>query len=199
VLRIRAKDDAYLTQAKQEMAAYFINTACAVSNPSRLCQIYYQFAIVLAQSNVGDWALASEFQVPHFFLDPAQNHLPIVDVALIPEAGKTVASTESNFAIFTSRGEPTQHGGFSPRQFDVEIDFNQFENAIRITSAMTLGQPVGADKPCAQCSQVFGVSWSDPRSWALLQLATHQEIYDASGKAGEILGSYSWIYGGAAP
>jgi len=84
-------------------------------------------------------------------------------------------------------------------QFDVEIDLSQFENAIRITSALTLAQSVGTDTACAQCLQVFGVSWNDPKSWALLQLATHQEIYDASGKAGEILGGYSWIYGGAAP
>jgi len=199
VVRIREKDDADLTQTKQEMAAYFINTACAVSTPTKLCQIYYQFATVLAQSNVADWASPSAFQAPHFFLDPAQNNMPIVDVALIPEAGRTITSTGYGLPLFTSRGQPTQHAGFSPLQFDVEINLSQFENAIRITSALTLGQSVGTDKACAQCLQVFGRSWNDPRSWALLQLASHQEIYDASEKAGEILGSYYWIYGGAAP
>lgn len=199
VVRIRAQDAAGLTQTKQEMAIYFINTACAVSNPTRLCQIYYQFAQVLAQSNVSAWTSASEFQAPNFFLDPAQNNLPIVDIALIPEAGKTVTNRKPALPLFTSRGQPTQHTGFAPMEFDVEIDFSQLENAIRIASALTLGQSVGTDTACAQCVQVFGRSWNDPRSWVLLQLAFHQEIYDASGRSGEILGSYSWIYGGAAP
>jgi hypothetical protein len=199
VVRIRAKDGAHLTQTKQEMAAYYINTSCFVSSPTKLCQIYYQFAQVIAQSNVADWASASAYQAPHFFLDSAQNNMPIVDVALIPEAGKTITSASSGLPLFTSRGQPTQHAGFSPMQFDVEINLSQFENAIRITSALTLGQSVGTDKDCAQCLQVFGMSWNDPRSWALLQLASQQEVYDESGKSGAILSSYSWIYGGAAP
>jgi hypothetical protein len=199
VVRIRAQGGADLTQTKQELAVNFINTPCAVGGPTKLCQIYYQFATVLAQSNVTDWASASAMQEPHFFLDRAQNNLPIVDVALIPEQGQIIASAESDLPLFTSRGAPTQHSGFSPMQFDIEINLGQLENAIRITSALTLGQSVEADKACAQCVQVFGTSWNDPGSWALLQLALHQEIYDASGKGGEILGSYTWIYGGAAP
>jgi hypothetical protein len=198
VVSIRAQDAADLTQTKQEMAIYLINTRCTISNPTRLCQIYYQFSQVLAQSNVSDWRSASAYQTPNFFLDRAQNNLPIVDVALIPEAGETVTS-KTGLPLFTSRGRPTQHAAFAPMQFDVEIEFSQFENAIRIASAFTLGHPVEPDATCAQCVQVFGMSWNDPRSWMLLQLASHQEIYDASGKSGEILGSYSWIYGGAAP
>ena len=198
VERIRAQNATALTQTKQELAVYFINTACTISNPTRLCQIYYQFAQVLAQSNVSHWAPISANQDPNFFLDPAQNNLPIVDVALIPQAGQTVTS-RSGLPLFTSRGQPTQHAAFTPMQFDVEIDFSQFENAIHVASALALGQSVGTDAACAQCVQVFGISWNDPRSWVLLQLALHQEIYDASGKSGEILGSYSWIYGGAAP
>jgi hypothetical protein len=84
-------------------------------------------------------------------------------------------------------------------RFEIEINFDQFENAIRIASALKLSQSVRTDTACAQCVQVFGISWNEPRSWVLLQLASHQEIYDPSGKSGEILGSYSWIYGGAAP
>jgi len=199
VVRIRARDTAYLTQTKQEIAVNFINTACRVSNPTKLCQIYYQFAQVLAQSNVSDWNSTSAYQAPNFFLDPAENDLPIVDIARIAEAGKTVNDDESGLPLFTSRGQPTQHAGFAPMQFDVEITFAQFADAIRIVSALTLGRSVGSDAGCAQCVQVFGSSWKDPRTWALLELASHQEIYDASGKSGEILGSYSWIYGGAAP
>jgi hypothetical protein len=198
VITIRAQGAADLTQTKQEMGIYFINTACTVSKPNTLCQIYYQFAQVLAQSNISDWTFNSASRVPNFFLDRAQNNLPIVDVALIPEAGKTVASN-SGLPLFTSRGQPTQHAGFAPMRFDIEINFDQFENAIRIASALKLSQSVRTDTACAQCVQVFGISWNEPRSWVLLQLASHQEIYDPSGKSGEILGSYSWIYGGAAP
>ena len=84
-------------------------------------------------------------------------------------------------------------------QFEIEIDFSQFENAIRIASALMLGQPVGTDTACTQCVQVFGTSWNDQTSWVLLGLSSQQEIYDASGTSGAILGSYSWFYGGAAP
>ena len=196
VVSIRAQD----AQTKQLMTIYLINTACAVSNPTRLCQIYYQFAQVLAESDVPDWAHPpSAFQVANFFLDATQNNLPIVDVALIPEAGKTVTTGNLALPLFTSRGQGTQHASFAPMQFDVEIDFSQFENAIRIASALTLGQSVGTGTACPQCVQVFGPLWNDPGSWVLLQLASHQEIYDASGKSAEILASYSWIYGGAAP
>jgi hypothetical protein len=197
--KIRAQDAAALTQTKQEIGAYFINTACSLSNSLGRCQIYYQFAQVLAQSNVSDWAAAAEYQLPNFFLDRAQGDLPIVDVALIPEAGKTVISSGYGMPLFTSRGAPTQHAQFTPAQFDIEIDFKELQNALRIASALALRQPIDPDAACAQCVQVFGASWNDPKSWMLFQLVFHQEIYDASRNSGEILGSYAWLYGGAAP
>jgi hypothetical protein len=196
---IRAQDATALTQTKQLMTIYLLNTQCAPS-PTRPCQIYYQFAQVLAESDVPDWAHPpSCFQVPSFFLDSTQGNLPIVDIALIPQAGEIVTDGNPAFPVFTSRGQPTQHAGFAPMQFDIEIDFSQFENALRIASSLTLHLPVGSGTACPQCEQVFGSSWNDPGSWALLQLASHQEIYDASGKSGEILAGYSWIYFGAAP
>jgi hypothetical protein len=199
VINIQAQDATALTQTKQEIGVFFINTPCIVSNPANLCQIYWQFAPVIAQSTIFDWTTASSFQHPNFFLDPVENNLPIVDVALIPVAGQTVNDAGSGLPLFTSRGQPTQHTSFGPMQFDIEIDFSQFENVIRIASALTLGQSVGTDAACAQCVQVFGTSWNDQTAWVLLGLSSQQEIYDASGTSGAILGSYAWFYGGAAP
>ena len=73
VISIQAQDATALT-TKQEMGVFFINTPCTVSNPANLCQIYWQFAPVIAQSNISDWTTASSFQHPNFFLDPAENN-----------------------------------------------------------------------------------------------------------------------------
>jgi len=199
VVNIQAQDATALTQTKQEMSIYVINSACTVSNSTALCQLQYQFSIALVESDIPDWTSTSAYQYPQFFVDPAQGSLPVVDVHLIPAAGVTVTNGPSGLPLFTSRGQPTQHASFASTQFEIEIDFSQFENAIRIVSALTLGQPVGTDTDCAQCVQVFGASWSDPTSWLLLQLTSYHEIYDASRKSGQILGNYSWLYGGAAP
>jgi hypothetical protein len=199
VVNIRAQDATALTQTRQVMGIQLINTGCSASNPGQLCQVYWQFSHAIARSNISDWTSASQFQYPYIFLDPVQFNLPVIDATLIPAPGQTVTDAGSGLPLFTSRGQPTQHTGFAPTQTDVEIDFYQFENGVRIASALTLSEPVGTDADCAQCVQVFGTSWNDPTSWVLSTLVSYQEIYDESGTSGAILGGYSWLYAGAAP
>lgn len=198
-VNIQAQDATALTQTKQVIGATFLNTACSQSTPGALCQVYVQFSEVIAESDVSDWSRSIPALYVDIFLDPNQGNLPVIAADLIPTAGQTVADPGTGLPLFTSRGAPTQHAGFGATQFDVEIDFNQFQNALRIVSALTLAEDVGTDGGCAQCIQVFGSDWNDAHAWILASLSTQQEIYDESGISGAILGGHDWIYGGTAP
>src|SRR5215472_19319843 len=119
---------------------------------------------------------------------------------LIPgSGGEVLTDAQYGLAVLTSRGSPTQHAAFAPALTDVEIEFYQLENAIRLVSAATLGEPIQTDAKCSQCIQVFGTSWNHPLAWVLSTVVSSQEIYDESGTSGEILGGYSWLYAGPAP
>jgi hypothetical protein len=199
VSTIQAEDAAALTQTKQIIGATFLNASCSQSTPGASCQIYLQFAEVIAESDVPDWSQSPpEFYVDEF-LDPNEANLPVIAADLIPGTAQTVADLGTGLPLFTSRASPTQHAGFGATRFDVEIDFDQFENAIRIASALTLAANVDTDGACAQCVQVFGSAWNDPHAWILVNLSSQQEIYDESGVSGAILGGHDWIYAGAAP
>jgi hypothetical protein len=197
VVTLQSADASALTQVKQTIGATLINATCRAANPTNNCQIILQWSVAIAQSNVSDWSTASD--PPDIFLDPAQGNIPVVAADLFPAFGGTVSDSKSGLPLFTSQGPATEHAAFGPTQFDLEIDFPQFENAVRITSALILSQSVGTDAGCAQCVQVFGSGWNDPSAWLLLSLYSHQEDYDASGVSGDIFGGFQWLYAGAAP
>lgn len=189
-----------LTQAKPALSPYFFNRACSSERPGFHCQLSYQFILAIAQSNITDWSAApQDWRQPRFWLDPAQGGLPIVDTEILPLAGTLLRDRTSAVPLFWSRGSATLHSTYAPTQFDFEIEFQQFLNAVRVASALILGQPAGTDQACTQCAQVYGTRWNDSSAWELATLLYHSEIYDESGTSGELLGAFRWIYGGAAP
>jgi len=198
IVRIRAEDASALTQSGQGMSIYLINRDCmSTLYPGRLCQMTWTFPQVVARSDISDWS--TQPLNATVYADPVQNSLPVVSVGLIPDSGEAVTDAQYGLAVLTSRGIPTQHAAFAPARTDVEIEFDQLENAIRLVSAQTLGEPMQTDAKCSQCIQVFGTSWNDPPAWVLSTVVSSQEIYDESGTSGEILGGYSWLYAGPAP
>jgi hypothetical protein len=200
IIRIRAQDTSALTQSGQGMSIYLTNQDCVASlHPGRLCQMTWTFPHAVARSDVSDWSTAAQFMNATVYADPVQSGLPVVSVQLIPASGEVLADAQYGLAVLTSRGSPTQHAAFAPTLMDAEIEFYQLENAIRLISAMTLGEPLQTDVECSQCVQVFGSSWNDPVAWVLSTVVSSQEIYDESGTSGEIFGGYSWLYAGAAP
>jgi hypothetical protein len=197
VVRIRAQDATAVTQSGQGMAFYVINSGCIASgHPPISCQMTWAFSQAVARSDVSDWSTATVTAT--VYADPVQQNLAVID-GMLPAAGSLLSDGQYGLPLLTSRGSATQHSSFGPTRFDVEIEFYQLENAIRLVSALTLGEPMAADAACAQCVQVFGSTWNDPQSWMFSTLVTSQEIYDESGVSGEILGGYAWFYAGAAP
>jgi hypothetical protein len=199
VTDIQVQNAASLTQSKQLMGFAFINTVCAATLPNNLCQIFLQFTQGIAQSNVSNWAAETSFQHPNLFLDPAKNDMPTLGVVLIPAAGQVITDATYGLPLMTSRGAVTQHGTFALTQFDIEVDFSQFENVILLFSSLATGQALQTGTACPQCVTEFGASWNQPGAWVMLELKTSQEVYDESGDSGAIFGGYSWLYGGAAP
>jgi hypothetical protein len=197
VVRIRADDATALTQSDQGMAFYVINTGCTASGrPPISCQMTWTFSQAVARSDISDWTTATLKAT--VYADPVQQNLAVID-GMLPAAGEMLTDGQYSLPLLTSRGSPTQHASFGPTRFDVEIEFYQLENAVRLVSALALGEPLASDAGCTQCVQVFGSTWNDPQSWVLSELVTSQEIYDESGISGEILGGYAWTYAGAAP
>jgi hypothetical protein len=193
---LQATDATALTQVKQTFGATLINSACRTTNPTNNCQIILQWSLAIAQSNVSSWPSS---QAADIFLDPAQGNIPVFGWDVFPSFGGVVSDSTTGLALFTSQGSATQHTAIGPTQFDIEVGFSQFENAVRIASALILGQPAGTDAACAQCAQVFGSDWNDPSAWLLLTVYSHQEDYDASGVSGSIFSGFQWLYAGAAP
>lgn len=196
---LEALANANVVQTKQLMGVTLLNTACLASQSGSLCQMYWQFAQAIVQNNVGDWSTVTALQDANVMLDPAKSDMPTINVPLLAAAGATGVELTSGLPFYISHGVPTQHAAFGLAQFDVEIDLVHLENALRVASALTLGQTIGTDSACTQCQQVFGASWNDPNAWVIYAINTSQEIHDPSGNSAQILGGYAWIYGGAAP
>ncbi|MBT9596200.1 MAG: hypothetical protein IV094_09480 [Vitreoscilla sp.] len=166
-------------QVKQQMMATFLNKACLQTMSGRPCQVQYLFNTAIARTGVTDWSTVKWFKDGGVWFDPAQGGIPIVD-GPIYASGQSTLEEKSRLPLFVSQGSATQHKAFSGRTFDVTISFAQLHNALRITTARSLGLDLSAVGD-SQMAQVWGASWNDRDAWVLLSGDVGQEVYNPSG------------------
>jgi hypothetical protein len=165
-------------QAKQQMSVTFFNPTCftQLSAVGKPCQIQYVFNTAIARNGVSDWSNVAWFQNGSLFFDPGQGGIPVVN-GPVQAAGVTTNDTATGLPLYTSQGQPTQHQPFKEVAFDLNIDFLQLTNAMRLVAAATLSVDAAAVTN-DQMSAVWGTSWNDPSAWILLTSAIGQEVYN---------------------
>jgi hypothetical protein len=165
-------------QAKQQMMATFLNTACQRALSGQPCQVQYLFNTAIARSGVSDWSQVSWFKNGDVWFDPAQGGIPIVD-GPVHASGQMTTDSKTRLPLFVSQGSATQHAAFSGRAFDVTIGFDQLQNVLRIVASRKLGVEL-ANLTEAQIAQVWGSAWNDRNAWVTLSGHVGQEVYNPS-------------------
>ncbi|MBQ0943102.1 hypothetical protein KAK07_07120 [Ideonella sp. 4Y16] len=165
-------------QAKQQIDVSFINTQCMAEGYSakRPCQLQYLFNTAIYRYGVTDWSSVGWFQEGSVWFDPAQGGVPVID-GPVKASGQTVVDGTSGLALFSSKGDATQHGSFSGKTFDLRISFTQLQNVLRVISGRKAGV-APADVSDDLLAADWGTRWNDPSAWALLSTAVGQEIYN---------------------
>lgn len=169
------------TQAKQQMIFTLINRSCFKTlsgNGGKLCQIQYLLNLAIYRTGVDDWSRVDWFRDAGVLFDPAQGGVPIVHGPL-PARGVSAFDARSGLPLYTSEGEPTQHGEFRDKRFAIRVSFTHLKNALR---AAVAGRTKGtsAQVSPAQVAAEFGPRWDDPEEWSLLSVNIGQEVYNRS-------------------
>lgn len=165
-------------QAKQQLIATFINPTCRneLATQGKLCQIQYLFNTAIYRSGVSDWSRETWFNNPRLLNDPGQGGMPVFG-GPVPDAGTLATDAGSGLALYRSQGEPTQHGRFLDKTFDVTIGFDQLGNALRLVVANLQALPP-AQVTDAMLAAHWGSAWSRPDAWVLLSVQLGQEVYN---------------------
>lgn len=187
-------------QAKQFLAAAFINNACASEGitAARPCLVKYLLPLAVTEAGVQDWTQVGWFTKARVWFDPVQGGMPIVEGAP-PARGATLFDGDSGLPVFSSAGGAAQHGVFKDLAFDVRISMAQLTNVLRIVTARqtrSTPQAVTAE----QLAATWGGAWSDPAQWSLVTVAVGQEVHNpyADGNA-SVGGAFSSLYVGPQP
>ncbi|MBQ0959946.1 hypothetical protein KAK06_13415 [Ideonella sp. 4Y11] len=183
-------------QAKQQISTSFINTQCMAEGYSakRPCQLQYLFNTAIYRYGVSDWSSVGWFQEGGVWFDPMQGGVPVID-GPVKASGQTVVDASSGLALFSSKGDATQHGSFNGKTFDLRISFTQLQNVLRVISGRKAGV-APADVTDEQLVADWGTRWNDPSAWALLNSAIGQEIYnpESEQRAVSIGGNLKQLY-----
>ena len=173
-----ASDSSESIQAKQQTVVAFINRACARRAATNIgvCQVQYLFNTAIYRDRLTDWNGAAWFKNGGIMMDAGQNGMPVIH-GPIPDRGQSINEPRSGLPLYTSFGEPSQHGTFKNKDFNVHISFSQLQNAIRLIVAkrLRLSSVVAGD---AKIVEVMGNGWNDPTEWALLSATVAQEVHN---------------------
>lgn len=165
-------------QAKQQIIATFINPICRaeLAAQGKLCQIQYLFNTAIYRSGVSDWNTQDWFKTPRLLNDPGQGGMPVFG-GPVPDAGTLAVDAASGLALYRSQGEPTQHGRFQDKTFDVTIGFDQLGHALKLVVASVQGV-APASVTDAMLAAHWGSAWNQRSAWVLLSTQLGQEIYN---------------------
>jgi hypothetical protein len=157
-------------QVRQKMELNLLNPSClgekTPNNEDKKCQVQLLFYTAIAGIDAPELFI---------FADPAQGKIPSVS-GRIPTAG--VTQFYSGLPLYTSWFEPTQSTTWSStKKFQVEISFNQFQNILKASTAKMDGVAISQ---AADCTKYFGSTCLDPNAWQLLEVGTHQEVYNST-------------------
>ncbi len=184
-------------QAKQQVSVNFISPTCMAGGASakRPCQLQYVFNTAIERAGVDDWTAVSWFQNGKVWFDPAQGGTPIVDVPVATN-GSTVVDGDSGLGLYVSRGNATQHGAFSSRDFDMRISFEQLANVLRIVAGRKNGVAPSVVSD-AQMAELWGSDWNQRNAWALLSVGQAQEVHNPLAERNALIGgSFQRLYVG---
>jgi hypothetical protein len=165
-------------QVKQQLIVSFINPACmqARSAVKSKCQLQYLFNLDVVRAGVRDWSQVAWFRSANVFFDPAQGGIPVVHGPLGIK-GEIGQESSSRLDLYTSLGEPSQHGTFKDKTFRVSISFAQFRNALRLITAKQVAKPP-QEIVAADLRAMFGDQWGNPAQWVLLSTNVSQEVHN---------------------
>jgi hypothetical protein len=169
-----------VVQVKQGMIIAVLNPDCLRNFTSHIkaCIFQYAFNTAIFRLGVSDWSGEDWFKSAGIFLDPAQGNIAVIH-GPIGRSGETTRDGASGLALFTSLGEPTAHEVAADRSYDLQITFDQFENALRIVAATRLSKSAMA-VTAPDMDTVFGGKWADPDQWVLASVSLGQEVYNPS-------------------
>lgn len=187
-LRAEGKDVKTAIQTKQQATATFLNEACMREprQSGRGCQVKYLFHTAIARAGVSDWDSVPWFNGADVILDPGQGGIPVLQGPL-PNAGETVVDRKERVPMYVSKGAKTQHSPFRDLTFAVDISFEHFLNALRLSTAQREGQPIQRMSESG-VSRLFGKQWEDPNEWVLLEYSVGQEVSNRDGRAKAFIG-----------
>lgn len=165
-----------VVQSKQQLVLTFLNPACMAENaPGGVgCRFKYLFNTAVYRSGVTDWSRVGWFRSADVSLDPAQGGLPILHGPITP-SGSSVMLRNTDVDLYTSLGEPSQHGLFENKAFRIQVSFEQFKNALRAVTARAIGKHV-RQVTNEDVRSRFGHTWDDAAQWVLYNVAIGQEV-----------------------
>ncbi|MCA6218330.1 hypothetical protein KGA65_17480 [Ideonella sp. B7] len=188
-----------LAQVQQLVNLHLINNTCRVEGitAGRPCQMNYLFNTAIARNNVTDWSTVSWAQTVRVWFDAAQGGVPIIEGQLQAK-GTASTDSENGLSMYTSQGNATQHGTFSPMSFDVRITMSQLANALRILTGKALGiAPTAVTE--AQLAAMWSADWNNPSAWVAESVTAAQEISSADRtRSVDIAGYVRQLYVGPA-
>jgi len=187
-------------QAKQQMMATYLNTACMkeLHSSGKPCQVQYLMNTAIVRSGVTDWGQVPWFQNGGLVFDAAQGGIPVIDGPLKVN-GTVTLDQATGLSLFTSQGTPTQHAPFAALPFDATISFGQLLNALRMTAAKANQTAIG-NVTDGQIAALWGSGWNDRSKWVLLSSEIGQEVYNPRDvQKVEIAGGFTSFFAGTQP
>jgi hypothetical protein len=172
-----------INQAKQQITVELINDSCQrkkLLGDKAVCQLSYLLHTAIVQEGVSDWNSANWFKRATLFLDPGQGGHAVFYGPIYGKSKPTYANDYStlNIDLWKSWGEPTQHAKFSNQKFQVEISFQQLENALKLIVARKEPGVGYRDVTPTLLRNYFGDWWDRPDEWKLLRTIVAQEVHN---------------------
>jgi hypothetical protein len=166
-----------VVQAKQQLMVTLLNRQCNRERGSEsICQVQYMPHPAIMRSGVSDWSQVSWFQHVSLIFDPAQARLPVLSGPIAPK-GQSNNFRQPPVALWTSQGDPTQHGAFENARFSISISRAQFVQGLKLIAAR-MDRGSETDVPPARIQPYFGSKWNDSSEWGVLSVHVAQEVHN---------------------